>query len=69
MPRSAIVRSLTVFNQVELDGKERIKVGIVGEIYMKYAPLGNQHLEDTLVNEGVEPVRERGPGFCTVLSL
>ncbi len=47
---------LTVFNQVELDGKERIKVGIVGEIYMKYAPLGNQHLEDTLVNEGVEPV-------------
>lgn len=47
---------LTVFNQIQLDENERIKVGIVGEIYMKYAPLGNQHLEDTLVKEGVEPV-------------
>lgn len=34
----------------------KIRVGIVGEIYMKYAPLGNNHLEDFLIQEGAEPV-------------
>ncbi len=32
------------------------RVGVVGEIYMKYAPLGNNHLEDFLIAEGAEPV-------------
>ena len=36
--------------------KKNIRVGIVGEIYMKYAPLGNHHLEDFLIEEGFEPV-------------
>lgn len=44
------------FKQVKMDQQDRIKVGIVGEIYMKYAPLGNHHLEDYLVSQGVEPV-------------
>ena len=30
------------------------KVGIVGEIYVKYAPLGNNNLENFLINEGCE---------------
>ncbi len=30
------------------------KVGIVGEIYVKYSPLGNNHLEDFLFAEGCE---------------
>jgi len=34
----------------------KIQVGIVGEIYMKYSPLGNHHLEDYLMQEGFEPV-------------
>lgn len=34
----------------------KIQVGIVGEIYMKYAPLGNNELEDFLIREGCEPV-------------
>ena len=34
----------------------KIRVGIVGEIYMKYSPLGNGHLEDYLIQEGFEPV-------------
>lgn len=34
----------------------KIRVGIVGEIYMKYSPLGNQNLEDYLMHEGFEPV-------------
>lgn len=35
---------------------QKIRIGIVGEIYMKYSPLGNQHLEDYLIEEGFEPV-------------
>ena len=34
----------------------KVKVGIVGEIYVKYAPLGNNKLEEFLLNEGAEPV-------------
>jgi len=32
------------------------RVGIVGEIYVKYAPLGNNGLEQFLLDEGCEPV-------------
>lgn len=32
----------------------RVKVGIVGEIYVKYSPLGNSHLEEFLASEGCE---------------
>ncbi len=34
----------------------KIRVGIVGEIYMKYSPLGNHDLENYLMREGFEPV-------------
>ena len=36
--------------------EKKIKIGIVGEIYMKYSPLGNRNLEDYLIQEGFEPV-------------
>ena len=36
--------------------KKKIRVGIVGEIYMKYSPLGNNHLTDYLEKEGAEAV-------------
>ena len=32
------------------------KVGIVGEIYLKYSALGNNYLEDFLIAENAEPV-------------
>lgn len=35
---------------------EKVKVGIVGEIYVKYSPLGNNHLENFLIHEGAEVV-------------
>lgn len=35
---------------------EKIKVGIVGEIYMKYSPLGNNHLTEYLEQEKAEVV-------------
>ena len=37
-------------------GEEKIRVGIVGEIYVKFAPLGNNDLEKFLRSEDVEPV-------------
>lgn len=37
-------------------GKPKIKVGIVGEIYLKYSALGNNDLENFLIAEGAEPV-------------
>ena len=36
--------------------EKKVRVGIVGEIYVKFSSLGNNHLEDFLVNEGAEPV-------------
>ena len=44
------------FSAIARSDQEKIKVGIVGEIYMKYAPLGNNQLEDFLIHEGCEPV-------------
>ena len=32
----------------------RVKVGVVGEIYVKYSPLGNNELEQFLASEGCE---------------
>lgn len=34
----------------------KVRVGVVGEIYIKYSPLGNNNLEDFLLSEGCEPV-------------
>ena len=42
------------FSKIELDGIPKIKVGIVGEIYVKYASLGNNNLEEFLVSQGAE---------------
>jgi predicted nucleotide-binding protein (sugar kinase/HSP70/actin superfamily) len=44
------------FKQVERTDEKKVKVGIVGEIYVKYSPLGNSHLERFLLSEGCEPV-------------
>jgi len=43
------------FNNLNLDlSHKKPKVGIVGEIYIKYASLGNNHLEDFLVSQDAE---------------
>lgn len=44
------------FKQVEVLDIKKPKVGIVGEIYVKYSPLGNNNLEEFLINEGCEVV-------------
>ena len=44
------------FNAIKRQEIKKIKVGIVGEIYMKYSPLGNRELENFLLEENCEPV-------------
>ncbi len=49
-------RITATFKAIPVTGEEKVKVGIVGEIYVKYAPLGNNNLADFLLAEGAEPV-------------
>ncbi len=44
------------FSEIPYTHTEKAKVGIVGEIYIKYAPLGNNCLEEFLRGEDVEVV-------------
>jgi len=45
------------FAKIETEGeRNKPRVGVVGEIYVKYAPLGNNGLEQFLLDEGCEPV-------------
>lgn len=44
------------FAAIPQNNEKKVKVGIVGEIYVKYSPLANNHLEDFLISEGCEPV-------------
>lgn len=51
------------FSQIEIKKTEKIKVGIVGEIYMKYAPLGNNNLQQFLEDQGCEVMVPSMMGF------
>ncbi|MGN0621894.1 MAG: 2-hydroxyglutaryl-CoA dehydratase [Porcipelethomonas sp.] len=44
------------FAAIRRSDKKKIRVGIVGEIYVKYSPLANNHLEEFLLSEGCEPI-------------
>ncbi len=52
-----VVRELiSAFKGVKVSERNKIKVGIVGEIYVKYSPLANSELEKFLIKEDCEPV-------------
>lgn len=50
---AAIIRD---FAKIPREHREAVRVGIVGEIYVKFSPLGNNNLEKFLVSEGAEVV-------------
>ncbi|MDR0862023.1 MAG: 2-hydroxyacyl-CoA dehydratase [Oscillospiraceae bacterium] len=54
--RSILLRIAADFAGVERAGAPKPRVGVVGEIYVKFAPLGNNNLEAFLLAEGCEPV-------------
>ena len=47
---------LSRFAEIERVKEKKVKVGVVGEIYVKYSPLGNNNLEQFLIDEGAEVV-------------
>ncbi len=53
------------FAAIERTGDKKPRVGIVGEIYVKYAPLGNNNLEEFLLKEGAEVVVPGVTDFIT----
>lgn len=57
MQYKKIVKELLVrFGKIKRRKEKRVRVGVVGEIYVKYSPLGNSGLEKFLCAEGCEPV-------------
>lgn len=42
------------FADIKVEKTEKVKVGVVGEIYVKYSPLANNHLEEFLFSQGCE---------------
>lgn len=47
---------LEKFKPFQPYGERKPRVGVVGEIYVKYSPYANNHLGDFLLKEGCEPV-------------
>ncbi len=52
------------FQKIPCNRTQKPRVGIVGEIFVKYSPLGNNRLEEFLVNEGAEVVVPGLIDFC-----
>lgn len=52
------------FKRLSMRREKKVMVGVVGEIYVKYSPLGNNNLEQFLVDEGAEVVVPGFLDFC-----
>ena len=57
---------LDEFAAIPRRDERKVRVGIVGEIFVKFSPLGNNHLEQLLVDEGAEVVT---PGLFDFLTF
>ena len=55
MPKPIYKAMLNDFAALPKTHEKKPKVGIVGEIYVKYSPLANNHLNEFLLSEGCEP--------------
>ncbi|MBR2715071.1 MAG: 2-hydroxyacyl-CoA dehydratase [Ruminococcus sp.] len=52
------------FKKIELNRFDAVKVGVVGEIFVKYSPLANNDLERFIISEGGQPVIPGLTDFC-----
>ncbi len=55
---------ITDFTKIPRVDEKRTKVGIVGEIFVKYSPIANNKLEEFLVSEGAEVTVPGLLDFC-----
>ena len=56
------------FEKIELDNIEKPKVGIVGEVLIKYHPFGNNFVADLLEKEGAEVILPDFMGFIKFMA-
>lgn len=47
---------VNAFSKIPMERCDKVKVGVVGEIFVKYSPLGNNNLEKLLLREGAQVV-------------
>ncbi len=67
--KQAIYDMVDDFEKIEVDmSKEKPKVGIVGEILIKYHPFGNNYVVDLLEKEGAEVVLPDFMGFIKFMA-
>ncbi len=52
--RKNLVQMVQDFSAIKTEHTDKIKVGVVGEIYVKYSGLANNSLEDFLLSQGCE---------------
>ncbi len=52
--RSLLTQILRSFEKIQIADRKKVRVGIVGEIYVKYSPLANNNLEKFLFDQGCE---------------
>jgi predicted nucleotide-binding protein (sugar kinase/HSP70/actin superfamily) len=52
------------FSEIKIPAKRKPRVGIVGEIYVKYSALANNDLVNFLIEEGTEPFQPSLLEFC-----
>ena len=57
-------RIIDSFARIPVEKRPAVKVGVVGEIFVKYSPLGNNNLEQFLTDEGAEVVVPGLIDFC-----
>lgn len=62
--RASFAEIVDAFSKIPINNVPKIKVGIVGEIFVKYSPLGNNNLEEFLLSEGAEVVCPGLLDFC-----
>lgn len=63
--RKNYVEMVRDFASIPMDRtQKKVRVGIVGEIFVKFSPLGNNHLDDFLVSEGAEVIMPGFLDFC-----
>ncbi len=58
------VEIIKEFDLIKMRKTPKVRVGVVGEIFVKYSPLGNNGLENFLVQEGAEVVVPGLIDFC-----
>ncbi len=67
--KKTIFDMVASFEKIELDmSKEKPKVGIVGEVLIKYHPFGNNYVADLLEKEGAEVVLPDFMGFVKFMA-